>query len=210
MIKVIVRATLLALIFPLFLHATHILKNDILKLEVVDKIEQISTELFEKTGISQYVIATNEHFTVGFNLVKYSKSYEQNMSRPFVLFVFAPRAKITKELEERGRIGIIPSDEYLKKLYDYDDVRDAALDVIAVRDKNTQEDKDNIGVLQAMSELAEGIAKSKNVELKSAIPNDTRDFILLLKILVYFGSSLVLWMFILRPLWIRIKDGKNR
>lgn len=208
MIKVIVRATLLTLMSSLFLHATSILKNDILKLEVTNIIDQIGAELFEKTGISEYVIATNERFPVGFNLVAYSKKYAEKMRKPYVLFIFAPQAKITHISEEKGRVGIIPSEEMLKKLYDYDDVRDAAIDVVAVRDKNTQEDKDNIGVLQAFSELAEGIAESKNVELESAIPNDTRHFIFLLKILVYFGSSLVLWMFIFRPIWIRIKNGK--
>ena len=29
-----------------------------------------------KTGVNAYVIATNEHFPVGYNLVEYSKKYE--------------------------------------------------------------------------------------------------------------------------------------
>ena len=210
MIKVTVRATLLALISPFLLHANAVLKNDILKLEVSAKIEEIGRELSEKTNVNAYVIATNEHFPVGFNLVAYSKKFEENMSKPYVLFVFAPQAKITVASDDTGRVGIIPSSDALRKLYDYDAVRDAAIDVIAVKDKNTAEDKDNIGVLQAYSELAENIGESKGVVLKNILPNDTRHFIWVLKVLVYIGSLLVLWMFILRPLWIRIKNGKRK
>lgn len=208
MFKIQVRVTLLALIVPLFLCSSPILKNDILKLEAVKIIEDMGNELFTKTGIHGYVIASNAHFDVGFNLVEYSKTYEQNMSKPYVLFIFAPFAAITQRSGERGRIGIIPSSKTIGALYDYDRVRDAAVDVVSAKDKNTAEDKHNIGVVQAFSELCEGIATSKGIELIHTIPNETRHMIWVLKVLVYIGSFLVLWIFILRPLWVRIKNGK--
>lgn len=209
MFKAQVRATLLALVLPLLLNATHILKDDILKIEASKLIEEMGDELFSKTGINGYVIATNEHFPVGFNLVEYSKKYEKRMSKPYVLFIFAPQARITEKAETKGRVGLIPSSDSLRSLYDYDDVRDAAIDVIAVKDKNTAEDKHNIGVIQAFSELSEGIAKSKGIELTKTIPNETRYMVWVLSVFVYIGSLLVLWMFILRPLYMRIKNGKK-
>lgn len=209
MFKAKVRATLLALALPLLLNATHILKDDILKIEASKLINEMGDELFSKTGINGYVIATNEHFPVGFNLVEYSKKYEKRMSKPYVLFIFAPRALITEEIEMKGRVGLIPSSDDLGDLYDYNDVRDAAVDVVSTKDKNSDEDKHNIGVIQAFSELAEGIAKSKGIELTKTIPNETRYMVWGLSILVYIGSLLVLWMFILRPLYIRIKNGKK-
>jgi hypothetical protein len=209
MFKAQVRATLLALALPLLLNATHILKDDILKIEASQLINEMGDELFSKTGINGYVIATNEHFPVGFNLVEYSKKYEKSMSKPYVLFIFAPQARITEKIEMKGRVGLIPSSESLRSLYDYDDVRDAAVDVVSTKDKNSDEDKHNIGVIQAFSELAEGIAKSKGIELTKTIPNETRYMVWGLSVFVYIGSLLVLWMFILRPLYMRIKNGKK-
>jgi hypothetical protein len=209
MFKAQVRATLLALFVPLLLAATPILKNDLLKIEATKLIVEMGNELTSKTGIHGYVIATNEHFDVGFNLVEYTKKYEQNMSKPYVVFIFAPFAAITKQSEVRGRVGIIPSSPEVRKLYDYDAVRDSAVDVVAAKDKNTAEDKHNVGTIQAFSELCDSIADSKGVELTKTIPNETRYIIWGLKVLVYIGSLLVLWMFILRPLFTRKKNGKQ-
>jgi hypothetical protein len=209
MIKVQVRATLLALFLPLFLSATPILKNDILKIEATKLIIEMGDELALKTGVHAYVIATNERFDVGYNLVEYSKKYEQNMSKPYVIFVFAPFATITKNSEVRGRVGIIPSSSEIRKLYDYDAVRDSAVDVVAAKDKNTDEDKHNVGTIQAFSELCDNIAESKGVKLTKTIPNETRYIVFGLKILVYIGSLFVFWIFMFRPLYMRIKNGKQ-
>ncbi len=208
--KAIVRATLLALLFPLLLNATtHTLRNDLLKLEAVQLIDTMGDELYAKTGVNAYVVATNEHFQEKFNLVTYSKQYEAKLSKPYVLFIFAPYAKITKESDARGRIGIIPSSDALKSMYNYNDVRDAAIKIVALKDSNTQEDKFNVGVLQAYSELADNIARAKNVTLKSTIKDEMSTMVLILRIIIYAGSLLVLWMFFLRPLYMRIKNGKK-
>ncbi len=209
MFKAKVRATLLALVLPLLLNATHILKDDILKIEAAQLINEMGDELFSKTGINGYVIATNEHFPVGFNLVEYSKKYEAQMSKPYVLFIFAPQARITDQTETKGRVGLIPSSDDLRSLYDYDEVRDAAVDIVSSKDSNSDEDKHNIGVIQAFSELAEGIAHSKGVELTKTIPNETRYMVWGLSVLIYIGSLFVLWIFAIRPLYMRIKNGKK-
>ena len=209
MIKAKVRATLLALMLPLLLNATHILRNDLLKLEAVKLIDDMGEELQTKTGVHAYVIASNERFPERYNLVEYSKQYEANISKPYVLFIFAPYATITKKSEVRGRIGIIPSSESVKALYDYNDVRDAGINIVAIKDSNTDEDKFNIGILQAYSELADNIASSKGVKLEKTIPDEMGLMVTILRVLVYTGTLLVLWMFILRPLYMRIKNGKK-
>ena len=209
MFKAQVRFALLALLLPLLLNATHILKDDILKPEASKLIEEMGNELSSKTGINAYVIATNESFPEGFNLVSYSKKFEKNMSKPYILFIFAPYAIITEKSGEKGRVGFIPSSDKVRKLYDYDDVRDAAIDIVAMKDKNTLEDKHNIGVVQGFSELADQVADSKGVELTKTLPNETTYIITALKVLVYIGAVLVLWMFIFRPIIMRIKNGKQ-
>jgi len=209
MFKVKVRFALLALLLPFLLHATHILKNDLLKPYASKLIEQMGDELFSKVGINGYVVATNENFPEKFNLVEYSKKYEVNMSKPYVMLIFAPNALITKESEQKGRVALLPSNQDLVNLYSKSDVLDATIDVVAVNDKNSKEDKFNIGIVQGFSELADQIAQSKNIELSTTLPNETRTLIGYLKILVYIGALFVLWIFMLRPIVMRIKNGKK-
>ena len=209
MFKVQVRFALLALLLPLLLNATHILKDDILKPEASKLIEQMADELLSKTAINGYVVATNENFPEKFNLVAYSKKYEANLSKPYVMLIFAPNAVITAKSRTKGRVALIPSSKELALLYDKSDVMDATIDVIAAKDKNSIEDKYNIGVVQGFSELADQIADSKNVEMTTTLPNETRYIITVLKVIVIIGALLVFWMFIFRPIFMRIKNGKQ-
>jgi len=209
MSKARVRATLLALFLPLLLNATFTLKNDLLKLEAVQLIEKIGTELQTKTGVHTYVIATNEHFPERYNLVAHAKQYEENMSKPYVLFIFAPYATITKRSEARGRMGLIPSSDSVRAMYNYDDVRDAGINIVAIKDSNTPEDKYNIGILQTYSVLADNIATSKDITLENTIPDEMGTMVLILRILVYSGTLVLLWLFVLRPFYMRMKHGKK-
>jgi len=210
MFKVQVRFALLALLLPLLLNATHILKDDILKPEASKLIEDMASELVSKTGIHGYVVATNENLPEKFNLVTYSKKYEANVSKPYVMLIFAPNALITKKSGKTGRVALLPSSTDLADLYDKGDVMDATIDVIAAKDKNTKEDKYNIGVVQGFSELADQIADSKNVEMITTLPNETRYIIKVLQVIVIAGALLVFWMFMFRPIYMRIKNGKKQ
>jgi len=201
------KAILLAFLLPLLLNASSfILKNDNLKPEAIELIDKIGNELLSKTAINAYVISTNESFSVGFNLIEYSKTFEKKMNKPYVLYIFAPNALITKKSDITGRVGIIPSSKEISKLYNYSDVRDAGVDVITVKDKNSLEDKQNIGVIQAYSELADNIADAKNVKMTTTIPNDTRTFISILKFIVVLGLILVTWIYFIRPIVMRSKN----
>ncbi len=209
MFKVQVRFALLALLLPLLLNATHILKNDLLNPEASKLIEEMGNELVSKTGINGYVIASNENFVEKFNLVEYSKKYEANISKPYVMLIFAPNAVITAKAETTGRVALITSSKELAKLYDKSDVMDATIDVVAVQDKNTKEDKYNIGIVQGFSELADQIASSKNVEMTTTLPNETKIIITVLRVIVIIGALLIFWMFFFRPIYMRIKNGKK-
>jgi len=209
-VKASLKLAVLALwMLPLLLNATQILRNDLLKIEATKLIDDMGEELHLKTGINAYVIATNEHFEERFNLVEYSKQYEAKLSKPYVLFIFAPYATITKKSEARGRMGIIPSSDTVRAMYDYDGVRDAAINIVAIKDSNTDEDKFNIGVLQGYSELADNIADSKGLKLEKTIPDEMGTMVNILRVFIYLGTSVLLWLFVLRPFWMRIKNGKK-
>jgi cytochrome bd-type quinol oxidase subunit 1 len=206
-------AMLALAMLPLLLNATQLstqlLRNDLLKIEAVELIDKMGEELQAKTGINAYVIATNEHFPERYNLVEHSKQYEAKLSKPYVLFIFAPYATITKKSEARGRVGIIPSSAAVRKMYDYDDVRDAAVNIVAIKDSNTDEDKFNIAVLQGYSVLADNLADAKGVKLENTIPDEMGTMVFILRVLVYSGTAVLLWLFVFRPIWMRRKNGKQ-
>jgi len=200
---------LLAMLLPLLLNASHFIQNDLINTKASKIIEEIGDELSSKTGIHIYVIATNKKLPVGFNMVAYSKRLDGNISKPYVILVFAPNAMITAKSEDRGRVGLIASSNEVKALYDAGDVKDATIDVVATKDANTKQDKYNIGVVQGYSELADQIADARGVEMTKTLPNETRTIISVLQVLVIFGSILVLWIFMIRPIIVRIKHGKQ-
>ena len=202
----------MALFVPLLLSASdkHLLTDEILKPEASLLIEKMGQELLLKTGIHAYALPTKKAFSVGFNLVRYSKNYEDKMKPPYVLFILAPYAKITKNIQTTGRFGLIPSSSNIRKLYDYDEVRDAGLGVITVKDKNSMEDKHNIGVLQSFSELCDNIASAKGVELTSTIKNESRYIILFFRIIIYSGLILIIWVYFIRPLFLGGKDDQKK
>jgi len=201
------KAILLAFLVPLLLHASpFVLKDDTLKPQAIELIDKMGNELLSKTNINAYVLTSNEAFPIGFNLVEYAKKYEAKMNAPYVLYIFAPKALITEKSEITGRVGIIPSSPAIKELYDYSAIRDAGLDVITVKDKNSIEDKQNIGVVQAYSELADNIADAKDIELTTTFPNDTRTIISVLEVILGFGLILVTWIYLIRPIVMRKKD----
>ena len=200
MTKARVGFTLLAFLLPLLLNANYFIKNDLLTPKASKIIEEIGDELSEKTGVHIYVIATNEAFPKEMNLINYCKQFDSNLSKPYVILFFAPHNK---------RVGLIPSSKALRSLYDSGSVKDATIDVVASKDKNSKRDKYNIGIVQGYSELADQIADAKHVKMSKTLPNETRYIIGVLKYLVILGTILVLWIFLIRPIYMRMKHGKR-
>ena len=197
-----VRLALLAVLLPLFLYSHDpIIKDELLKPEVVAKITQISKELLDKSGINSYVIATNDPFPRGYSMSGYLEKFEDSLSKPYIVFIFAPHDK---------RVGILSSSKELESLYEESSVKDAAIGVVAMHDSNSLEDKYNIAVLQGFSELADQVGRSKGIEMTNTIPNDTRSTVHVLQYVIYIGSLLVLWIFIGRPIYMRIKNGRKQ
>ena len=197
--KAKVGLSLLAFLLPLLLNSTNFIKNDLLTPKASKIIEDIGNELTSKTEIYSYVIATNRAFPERFNLVEYVMDMDKQLSKPFVVLVFAPNAVITEKSGERGRVGLISSSKDIASLYDSSTVKDYAIGVVASKDKNSKEDKYNIGVVQSYSELADQIADAKGIKMTKTIPNETHTVVTILKYIVLMGTVLLLWIFFIRP-----------
>jgi len=203
MLKARVGIPLLAFLLPLLLNSTNFIKNDLLIPKASKIIEDIGDELTSKTGIYAYVLATNRAFPERFNLVEYVMGMEKQLTKPFVVLVFAPNAIITQKSGQRGRVGLISSSKEIASLYDSPSVKDYAIGVVASKDKNSKEDKYNIGVVQSYSELADQIAESKSVKMTKTIPNETHTVVTILKYIVIAGTLILIWIFWIRPKFIR-------
>ncbi len=191
---------LLTFIFQTLLYSNNILKDDFITYKAGILINDISKESKDKLDINIYTISSNEMLKPRSNLFEYLKSYENNMSKPYVAVIFIPRAK---------RVGLIASSPKLAKMYNSGEVKSAMIGVVASIDKNSLEDKYNIALVQGVSELADQIAKFKCIKMEKTIPNDTKDLISIFQYIVYAGSLVVLWIFLVQPFIIRRKRGES-
>ena len=198
--KALARVTLLACLLSLSISAKFIVNDHIISPRAVVVLEKISSELTEKTDIYAYVIATKDKLPRGTNLYEYSKEFEGNLSKPYVIFIFAPNSK---------RLGLIPSSSEIKSYYDGDEVKRYAVDIVKSDDSNSLQSKYDVAIVQAYSELADELASHKGVELSSSL-NDPYDWIIdVVRWIVWLGAILIFWVYFGRPIYMRIKNGKK-
>ena len=190
MIQAIARVTLLATLLTIFSHA-HFLVNDyIITPRAAALMETMSKELTDKTDMHAYVIATKEKLDRGVNLYEYSKQYDTNMTKPYVLMIFVPNST---------RIGLIPSSDEIKRMYDANDVKEYAVNILKSADSNSIQSKYDLAIVQSYSELADELAQSKGVKLNSTIKDESKVLIKILSYIVWAGLILLIWIYVIRP-----------
>jgi hypothetical protein len=193
------RATLLVLLFNLILHADFVFDDQILSPKATNVIQTIAKELSDKSGINGYVITTTRSIGRGESLYDFLDQYKSKLSKPYVVLMFVPNTQ---------RIGILVSDKSLKAYYDDAEVKQYAIKIIGSMDKNSLQSKYDVGVVQAFSELADEIATHKGLVLEHTIKDEGSWVVTLVTWMVYIGSLLVFWVYIGRPIYARIRNGK--
>jgi len=210
MTKAIARVTLLAWLLSLSVSA-HFLSNEYLitpKVAVV--LDKMSNELTEKTGITAYAIATTQKLKEGTNLYEYVKQYESNASKPYVIMIFAPNAVIKSSISQTGRLGLIPSSEVLKQAYDRTKVLQYFNAFIGSKDSNSLQSKYDVAMLQAYSELADELAAYKGVTLENTFKDSSSWIVTFFAWIVRIGAVLLFWIYFGRPLYRRMRYGKQQ
>jgi len=209
MTKAVARATLLVCLLSLSISA-HFLKNDyLITPKATAVLDRISDELTEKTGITAYAVATTEKLREGLNLYRYMQQFESNASKPYVMMIFAPNAIIKKGMSQTGRLGLIPSDPALKKVYNSGDVLQYFHAFIGSKDSNSLQSKYDVAMLQAYSELADELAASRDVVLKKTFKDESSWIVTFFAWIVRIGAVLLFWIYFGRPLYRRIRFGKQ-
>ena len=156
---------ILSLFFcTLALGKTYVLENQnqIIK-KTTDFIEVLSNEVFEKTGVSMYVVALEG--LEGINLEEKEQNYLQNLKEPFVLLFFVHKEK---------KINIIASAE-AEKLFDKRTVYwDYIVPLIPKSDKDLTQQSISAFLLNGFVDIADRIAQSRNVELEHSFPKQNK------------------------------------
>ena len=190
-------ALLLLFLYFLPLNANYLFNDYLISPKAADVIEKIGNELYSKTKIKAYVIATHDKIERGVSIYEYIKKYENSLSKPYVAIIFAPNSK---------RIHVIASNKVLLQQLNKEKILDFAINIIASKDKNSLQSKYDLGIVQAYSELADEIAKTKGIILKNTIKESGRWVIKLLNFFVIGGALIIFWIYFIVPI---IKKGKK-
>jgi len=186
------RFLILALLFPLFfLNAQSLINDHIVSPKAADFIEKMGNELTKKTKINGYVITTNDTIKRGVSVYDYVKKYGDSLKEPYVAIFFAPNSK---------RIHLISKPKDLKNSLDEGEILDYAIKVIASEDKNSNQSKYDVGMVQAYSEMADEIAKSRDIKLDTTIKNSGGWVLKIVNTLIIVGSLIVIWVYFIRPI----------
>jgi len=191
------RLALLVLLFTLSLNAKFLFNDHLVSPKAADFIEKIGNELYSKTNISAYLIATNDKLKRGVSVYEYLKKYESSMSKPYAAIVFIPNSQ---------RIHLVVSNKGLLIELNKDEILDYAIKVIASKDSNTLQSKYDVGLVQAYSELADEIAATKKVELDTTIKEGGKTVLTIINIIIMIGSAIVIWFFFILPIFKRKKS----
>ena len=160
--------------------------------KVLDKVQTMGDELFQRTGISAFVSVPKS--LDGKSIAEYELQKVSTFKPPYVLLTIAPTEK---------KVDIIHSKE-LEKAFD----KDAILSpfpwtgtIIPILTGKKNNDNVNAAVINGYADIVEQIASSKNIELQSAIGSSNKNTINLVKVIVY-GFLFILFAGII---WRKVK-----
>ncbi len=200
MIRHAVRAFGLVCAFPLFLTAHYLINDYIISPKAGNEIEKMGTELYQKTHMHAYVIATAERIERSTNLYQYIARYSSRLQPPYALLFFAPTSR---------RIGLLGSSEAVKQMYDSDAVKSYAIKIVSTQDSNSKQSRYDVGVVQAYSELADELAAAKGMTLTTTIHDPYHWIITLVRWVVLIGALIIIWIYFGRPIYMRMRYGKS-
>jgi len=179
---------LVLFLFSVTLQAKKFVYNDGVILNKTEvKIEEMANELYEKTGVSAYLLAKKRLDDK--SIFSYEKEFAKKLKLPFTILIIT--------LNEQK------VDIYNSKDLDDDFDKEAILSPLpwsgTIIPLLTQ--KKNYSVSAAMlngyADMVQQIADSKDIELKSGIGSTNRDMIMALRLSIYLFLFIIIgWYFV--------------
>ena len=179
---------LVLFLFSISLQAKKFVYNDGVILDKTEaKIEEMANELYQKTGVSAYLLAKKR--LDGKSILTYEKEFSKKLIPPYVV--------LTIDLNEQ-KVDIYNSRD-LDSAFDKEAILspfpwNGTIIPLLTQKKNYSV---SAAMLNGYADMVQQIASSKDVELKSGIGNTNRFMVMLLRISIYlFLFAVVIWYFI--------------
>ncbi len=163
---------------PLLLNAKYVIENQsILEEKTIKKIEEMASELHQKTKVNVYLSALSS--LNGKKMIEYELETAKSLSKPYILLAFSLNDK---------KVDIISS-ESLKDKFNKEEVlspypwEGSIIPLLAFKAKQGQYEA---GLLNGFADIVDRVASSYNVKLESSIGSANRFTIGIIRFIFYF------------------------
>ena len=179
----------------------YLYKDEVIFLEYVNtEVNAIGRELHEKSGIGLYVAVLKE-LPHGMSIVDYEKEAIAKLPKPAIVLVVSEFDK---------QIDILARPQSLYALFDKDQVLSpmpnsgTILPILTMKAKHTpMSQKFGAAIQNGYTDLAEQIARSKDIALETVPGNANKEVFLVLRILFYAMILYALYLYIKRKYLLR-------
>jgi len=177
------------------LQAKFIHKDEVINIDkFTSQVESIGQELYDKTGISLYMI--NIKPIKDEILIKTEQRISENLKEPFVLL------SLSLGETEQGKVDIYANDEMLAA-FDKNQVLSpypwsgTIIPILTSKIKGDPREKYGAAMLNGYADIAEQIAASYGIELDSALGNSNKNTINVFRALFYgiLISAFSYWLY---------------
>ncbi|MCW8895509.1 3-dehydroquinate dehydratase [Sulfurimonas sp.] len=220
-------ALMLALLFKTSLTAQYLYKDEVIFNPAFNaEVEKLGSELYQKTGISLRLVMLKE-LPQNMSIVEYEKELMKDFSEPTILLTFS---------EMNSKVDILASEpslyEYFNKKqvlspisspvqafvvallsFDFSDMTSGGtiLPLLAQKAKKGEVlGKYSGSMFNGYADIAEQVAKSKNVVLENAVGSANQTSILIVKVLFYGFIVYGIVLYIKRKLYIRRQNFEQK
>ena len=218
----------LILLFGISLHAEFLYKDEVVQHpEFTAEIEKIGNELYDKTGISLYLVMVRD-LEQNRTTVDFEKSLIGELKEPFVVLTFVELQKkvdilarpqsLYKDFDKKQIlspsatfIGAVVSAAMFARSWDdfkeiFGNYGGTILPILAEKAKGKDVvEKYSVAMYNGYTDLADQIAASKGVKLSTSAGNGSRIFIDILR-LVFYGIILYALIILIRN---KLRKGKE-
>lgn len=213
-------ALILTLFFNTSLFAQYLYKDEVIFNPAFNaEVEKLGLELYQRTGISLRLVMLKE-LPKGMSIVEYEKELMKNFNEPTILLTFS---------EMNSKVDILASEPSLYEYFDKQQVLSpisspvqafviallnmdfsdmssggTILPLLAQKAKKGEVlGKYSGAMFNGYADIAEQIAKSKNVVLENAVGSSNQNSILIVKVLFYGFIIYGIFLYIKRKIYIR-------
>lgn len=185
---------LVLFLFTVTLQAKKFVYNDGVILNKTEaKIEEMANELYEKTGVSAYLLTKKK--LDGKSIVDYEKDFAKNLKPPYTILSIVLNEQKVDIYNSQDLNGVF-NKEHILSPYPWEG---SIIPLLTVKKKYVSV---SAAMLNGYADMVERIAKSKDMELKSGIGSTNRN--------IYYSLQLSIFLFLLAVMgWYVIRKLKK-